>query len=65
MRMLRNKLSERDMEVFKLLKEHISNTIKWSAYNWVRPSLWSAMFTQKVAEANGANSLHSNATSNK
>ena len=29
-----------------ILKTHMSNTILWSAYNWIRPSLWSTMFTE-------------------
>jgi DNA polymerase alpha subunit A len=32
------------IEVFNTLQKHMSNTIQWSAYNWVRPSLWEAMF---------------------
>lgn len=31
-------------EVFKLLKQHMENAVNGSAYNWVRPSLWSAVF---------------------
>ncbi|RYH30977.1 hypothetical protein EON65_03720 [archaeon] len=31
-------------EVLRLLKEDMASVIKGSAYNWVRPSLWSAVF---------------------
>ena len=34
-------------EVFRLLKLHMSNAVTGSAYNWVRPSLWSAVFGLK------------------
>ena len=43
----RTEVPVKDEEIYNLLKEHLSNTIKWSAYNWVRPSLWSAMFQHK------------------
>eukprot|EP01040_Poterioochromonas_malhamensis_P001065 gene1065-1130_t len=33
-----------ELHVLHLLKEHMTNTIKWSAYNWIRPSLWSSLF---------------------
>lgn len=37
-------LNDSDTEIYSLLKQHMSNTVQWSAYNWIRPSLWSAMF---------------------
>jgi hypothetical protein len=37
-------LNRHDTEIYGLLKEHMTNTVKWSAYNWIRPSLWNAMF---------------------
>jgi DNA polymerase alpha subunit A len=38
------KIPPDDQEVFRLLKEHMSNTVTGSAYNWVMPSLWSFIF---------------------
>lgn len=35
-------------EVLRLLREHMANTVKGSAYNWVRPSLWSSLFGGKA-----------------
>ncbi len=31
-------------KVFTLLSKHMHNTVQWNGYNWIRPSLWSAMF---------------------
>ena len=36
-------------EIFKLLKEHMNQTaVKDSAFNWVRPSLWTAVFGKSL-----------------
>ena len=35
-------------EVFELLKQQMVNIVNGSAYNWVRPSLWSAVFGSKA-----------------
>ena len=32
------------LEVYSLLKQHMSNMVQGSAYNWVLPSLWSSVF---------------------
>lgn len=40
-------LPANDQEVYRLLKLHMSNKVAGSAYNWVRPSLWSALFSSK------------------
>jgi hypothetical protein len=32
------------VEVLGLLRAHMNNSIKGSAYNWIRPSLWTALF---------------------
>jgi hypothetical protein len=37
-------------EVLNLLKQHMSNAVKGSAYNWVRPSLWAVLFGDKGAD---------------
>jgi hypothetical protein len=37
-------LKDHDMEVYRLLFKHMGHAVSSSAYNWVRPSLWSAMF---------------------
>lgn len=39
-----------DKYTLDILKTHMSNTIMWSAYNWIRPSLWSTMFTAATAK---------------
>ena len=44
-------LNKQDTEIYSLLKEHMANTVKWSAYNWVRPSLWTAMFQHAAGSA--------------
>ena len=31
-------------DLFRLLKTHMSNSINWSAYNWISPNLWSFVF---------------------
>jgi hypothetical protein len=31
-------------ELFRLLKTHMSNSIKESSYNWILPKLWSSVF---------------------
>jgi hypothetical protein len=31
-------------EAVNALFQHMSNIVKTSAYNWVRPSLWSSLF---------------------
>jgi hypothetical protein len=36
-------------EVYRLLHHHVSNHLKWSAYHWVRPSLWTSMFGKTTA----------------
>lgn len=35
--------------VMNLLQKHMYNTIQWSAYNWIRPSLWSSFFGKNHA----------------
>ena len=40
--------------VHDLLREHMANAVKGSAYNWVRPSLWAAVFGQGRAAAAAA-----------
>jgi len=38
-------------EVFDLLRQQVSNIVNGSAYNWVRPSLWSTVFGGKSLPA--------------
>eukprot|EP00981_Chlorochromonas_danica_P004509 scaffold911_cov162-Ochromonas_danica.AAC.12 len=49
--MLAEMLPRDQMEIFRLLREHMANAVNGSAYNWIRPSLWSALFG-KVNTAN-------------
>lgn len=42
-------ISRDDKEVFKLLHQHMSNAINGSAYNWIRPSLWTAILRKPVS----------------
>jgi hypothetical protein len=44
-------MSRHNVELFGYLKQHLSNTVNNSAYNWIRPSLWSAMFGKSAAAA--------------
>lgn len=37
-------IPEDHKNVFKLLALHLNNAVTGSEYNWVRPSLWSALF---------------------
>ena len=37
-------MTKEQISILNLLREHMSNSVKGSAYNWVRPSLWSALF---------------------
>jgi len=32
------------MEILNLLKSQVTHLIQSSAYNWIRPSLWNALF---------------------
>ena len=41
-------LNDEHKEVFSLLKQQMTNIVNGSAYNWVRPSLWSTVFGSKV-----------------
>ena len=34
-------LPKEHKDLFRLLKTHMSNSITWSAYNWINPKLWS------------------------
>lgn len=42
-------LSPDDKEVFKLLHQHMTNSINGSAYNWIRPSLWTAILRRAAS----------------
>ena len=35
------------VEVFRLLKLHMSNAVVGSEYNWVRPRFWTSVFGVK------------------
>ena len=50
-------------QVFMLLKEHMSNAIKGSAYNWVRPSLWATIFGQSTKEKTSMGTLTNTSSS--
>jgi DNA polymerase alpha subunit A len=40
----RQSLPKDHVDVLELLGKHMKNAVEWSGYNWVRPSLWSAVF---------------------
>ncbi len=44
-------LPRQNMELLGYLKQHLSNTVNNSAYNWIRPSLWTSMFGKSAAVA--------------
>ena len=47
-----NEIHRDDIEIFRLLNKHMSHTIDNNAFNWIRPSLWSTIFSgAKVAAA--------------
>lgn len=48
---LRQVLPAEQVELMKILRQHMSNSVEWSAYNWVRPSLWTSMFAKSAAAA--------------
>lgn len=54
---LLTRLSKDQLEVLRLLREHMSNSVKGSAYNWIRPSLWSALFGKLSGNGPSAKSL--------
>lgn len=37
-------IHKNNIEIFRLVSIHLAHTIQGSAYNWVRPSLWTAIF---------------------
>ena len=37
--------------LMELLYKHMCNSIEWSGYNWVRPSLWSTVFGKVLQKA--------------
>jgi len=41
---LRESIPMQFVELNRLLHQHMANTVNGSAYNWVRPSLWTAVF---------------------
>lgn len=42
-------MSEDHREVLKLLKQHMFGiAVKDSAYNWIRPSLWTTVFAKSL-----------------
>ncbi len=45
---LANEFSSDEREVFKLLHIHMKNMINGSAYNWIRPSLWTAIKRKSI-----------------
>lgn len=45
---LKSGMARDQVEVFRLLNIHLTNEVEGSAYNWVRPSLWTAVFGRLV-----------------
>ena len=48
--MMIKKLPEDYTEVFRLLNIQLTNITHGSAYNWVRPSIWSTVFGNLYAQ---------------
>jgi DNA polymerase alpha subunit A len=42
-------------EIMRLIKTHMGNSIKWSGYNWIEPSLWTNIFKKVLVNGNGNN----------
>jgi DNA polymerase alpha subunit A len=40
----RESIPKDHLDALELLGKHMKNAVEWSGYNWVRPSLWSAVF---------------------
>jgi hypothetical protein len=41
------------VELMHILKQHMSNSVEGSAYNWIRPSLWSTLFARTTGAREG------------
>jgi len=51
------RMSITEEQVFDLLSEQLERTIESSAYNWIRPSLWTALFRRK-GKNSGTKKIH-------
>jgi len=50
---LRTVLPTEQVELLRLLRQHMSHSVQQSAYNWIRPSLWTSLFGKSAAAASG------------
>jgi hypothetical protein len=41
-------------QVFSLLLQQVGGVVKGSAYNWIRPSLWTTVFSKSLGAAAAA-----------
>ena len=44
-------LPQEQVELLRLLRQHMVNSVEQSAYNWIRPSLWTSLFGKSAAAA--------------
>ena len=51
-------IPKRNVDILNYLKQHMSNSVNGSAYNWVRPSLWSTVFGKLQPANNPGNKAH-------
>jgi hypothetical protein len=50
---LRQLIPAEQVELLKILRQHLGHSVDCSAYNWVRPSLWTSIFAKTSAAAAG------------
>ncbi len=48
---LRQVIPAEEVELLRILRQHMTNSVESSAYNWIRPSLWASMFAKSAAAA--------------
>ena len=48
---LRHVIPAEEVELLRILRQHMTNSVESSAYNWIRPSLWASMFAKSAAAA--------------
>ena len=47
-------INKNNIEIYRLINIHLIYTIQGSAYNWVRPSIWTAVFGGGTKKLSGS-----------
>ena len=42
-------IKSEQVELLSILRQHMTNSVEGSAYNWIRPSLWTSLFAKSAA----------------